>query len=99
MKRVVLAVALALTAFVTIGWRIGLLDMLDTDYCIDHPHRPKTTVSHDERLSFVPPGPECRFTTSGGETVVEGPGWMPAIVAAGSIGVALLVVRRTQAAT
>lgn len=96
MKTLVVGLALAGAAFVAIGWRAGVLDMIDPDYCFDHPHRPADTSFHEERLSLLPPGPECRFTRQSGETVVEGPGWSPAIVAVASIAIGLTVPRLSR---
>ena len=90
MKKVLVCVALAAATFVLLGGAAGVLAMAHPDYCVDHPHRPPATESHEERLSLLPPGPECRFLLAGGETVVEGPGWIPALVAVASIATGLV---------
>ena len=93
MKRVLVSIALAAAVFVLLGAATGVLEMAHPDYCIDHPHRPPSTESHEERLSLLPPGPECRFLLASGETVVEGPGWIPALVAVASVAAALVPLR------
>lgn len=89
------AVAAAVAAFVVIGAPSGVLRMLDPGYCFDHPDRPASATSHEEMLSFVPPGPVCAYDTPGGSVRV-GPGWWPAVAAAGAVvaGVASFRLRR-----
>lgn len=94
MKKIVVGVTLAIATFAALGGATGVLGMLDLDYCVRHPHRPPRTQAHEERLSLVPPGPECRFMLESGETVVEGPGWTPALVALASIATPVLVLGR-----
>ena len=91
-----LAVVAAAAAFVLVAAPSGVLGMLDPDYCFDHPDRPPGTESHEESLSFLPPGPVCTFSAPGAETVAVGPGWWPAAAAgaAAIAGVAMTRLRR-----
>lgn len=99
MKRVLVSVVLAAAVFVAVGAATGVLEMAHPDYCVDHPHRPPATESHEERLSLLPPGPECRFFLASGETIVEGPGWIPALVAVFSVATALIPLRIARGAS
>lgn len=84
-KRVLGAIVAAAAAFVLVAAPAGVLGMIDEDYCFDHPDRPPQTISHEETLSFLPPGPVCTFSAEGGSTVVAGPGWWPAIAAGAGV--------------
>lgn len=87
--------ALAAAAFVFV---IGIMitdvhEMLNGGYCFEHADRPVDAEYHEEELSFLPPGPRCRYTTTDGEEVSVGPGVAPAAIAASSLGAAILVLR------
>lgn len=93
MKRALLAVVVAIAAFMVVGFPTGVLDMVDPEYCVTHPRRPRATRFHEERLALFPPGPECRFTLEDGTVVVAGPGWWPAATLAVAVGAAVIVLR------
>ena len=67
--------------------------MADPGYCFEHDDRPARTEFHEEALSFLPPGPECRFTLDDGTTVVRGPGLWPAAALSAAVAAALVVAR------
>lgn len=67
--------------------------MIDPQYCFERDERPAATQFHEEALSLVPPGPECRFTLADGTTVTRGPGPWPAASLAAAVAAAVLVLR------
>lgn len=95
MKRILVAVAAAGAAFVAVGAPTGVLAMADPGYCFDHPRRPATATSHEESLSFFPPGPVCTFAAPGGE-VTAGPGWWPATAAGAAALAGVAAVRLSR---
>lgn len=80
-----LAVAAAAASFVLVGMPSGVIEMIDPDYCVVHPARPSSSVSHEENLSFFPPGPVCTFMTNDGRATNVGPGWWPALALGGAV--------------
>ena len=91
--RVLYALTIATIVFV-IGIMItDVHEMLDGSYCFEHADRPVDAEYHEEELSFLPPGPRCRYTTSNEDEVAVGPGLAPAVVAGISLLVAIVVLR------
>lgn len=97
LKKVLGPIAVAAVVFLGVGFPTGVIEMIDMRYCFEHERRPHNTSFHEETLSFLPPGPECRFTLENGREVIAGPGWWPAISLAIALLASVLVLRLSSA--
>ena len=96
MKRVSFTVVAASVFFLALGLPTGVNAMVNPDYCVTHDDRPPDTSFHEESLSFVPPGPTCKFFLKDGTSKTAGPGWLPAVVLLVSLVVALATWRQLE---